>query len=135
MPAPRALPSPRAGTAPHLILRAVAATMLVVEIAIRAYLAPAHLEEMPYIGVSFVISAVLLLVVLIANLVTPRWAIAWQFGALICLGMAVLFVISRTAGLPDYQEGWTADSNLGLVSLAADLVYLACVPRRPASLA
>jgi hypothetical protein len=40
--------------------------------------------------------------------------------------MALLFVASRTVGLPGYQEPWTADGGLGLVATAAELVFVVC---------
>jgi hypothetical protein len=52
-------------------LRLTAATMLVAEIAIHAYLAPAHLREVPYIGVLFVVASVLLAVSLAGVLMGP----------------------------------------------------------------
>lgn len=124
---PLAWATPRRHDAPRPAVRAIAAVMLVIEIATHAFLAPDHLREMPYIGWGFVTATVILTAVLIGVVVAPRQVLPWQVGALVCAGMAVMFVLSRTAGLPSYHEGWTADSNLGLVSLAADLAFLACL--------
>jgi hypothetical protein len=104
------------------MIRYVAALMLAAEIAIHVYLTPDHLEEMPYIGVGFVISAVLCAVALV--LVLMDRPAGWLLGAALCLGMAALFVISRAVGLPDYHEDWTSDSSLGLWSLIPEAVFV-----------
>ena len=109
-----------------VIARYVAALTLAAEIAIHVLLAPDHLEEMPYIGVSFVIASVLCLAALIAVLAAPTDARGWLFGAALCVGMGVVFVISRTWGLPGYHEEWTSDSSLGLWSLLPEATFVAC---------
>lgn len=107
-------------------LRLVAAASLVVEIVIHAALAPDHLQEMPYIGASFVAASVVLTVFLGALLLRPRDPRPWVAGGLLCAGMCALFVISRTAGLPGYHEAWTSDSGLGLACLPPEFLFLAC---------
>jgi hypothetical protein len=44
--------------------------------------------------------------------------------------MAVLFVVSRVVGLPDYHESWTSDSSLGLWALPPEAVFLALAALR-----
>lgn len=111
-------------------VRLVAALMLAAEIAIHLYLTPEHLEEMPYIGVGFVVAAALCAVALVLVLRDRR--AGWLLGASVCAGMAGLFVVSRVVGLPDYHEEWTSDRGLGLWSLAPEAVFLvlACVRLR-----
>jgi hypothetical protein len=104
------------------MIRSVAALMLAVEIAIHVYLTPDHLEEMPYIGVGFVVASVLCAVALVLVLLDRR--AGWLLGAALCAGMAVLFVISRVVGLPDYHEAWTSDRSLGLWALLPEAVFL-----------
>jgi hypothetical protein len=111
------------------VLRMTAAGMLAIEIAIHAYLAPAHLEEVPYIGVLFVASSVLLTLALLAVFFERTERFGWALGAALCLGMAAAFVVSRVFGLPDYHESWTSDSSLGLLSLPPELVFLVCARR------
>jgi hypothetical protein len=111
---------------PRLILRLTAATMLAVEIAIHAALAPDHLREVPYIGALFLVASGLLCVVLIGILAAPRKAMFWQVGAAICIGMPVGFAASRTVGLPGYHESWTSDAGLGLISLPPELIFVGC---------
>lgn len=112
-----------------LPVRLLAAAALVAEIVIHAYLAPAHLAEIPYIGASFVLAAVASTGVLGWLLVRPRDPRPWLAGALLCVGMGVLFVVSRTVGLPDYHEAWTSDSALGLWCLPPELLFVACALR------
>ena len=112
--------------APATAVRVLAAAALAANIAIHVYLAPDHLKEMPYIGVSFVIAAILLTGVLIGLVFQPRESWPWLTGAALSLGMAVLFVVSRTFGLPDYHEAWTSDSALGLWCLVPEAIFLAC---------
>jgi hypothetical protein len=107
-------------------IRLVAGAALIVEIAIHAYLAPDHLEEIPYIGVGFVVAAALGTAVLVGVVFAPRRAAVWRTGALLCLGMAAAFVASRTVGLPSFHETWTSDSGLGLVALPPELAFLWC---------
>ena len=112
-------------------VRLAAALALAVEIAIHLYLAPDHLEEMPYIGVAFLTASALAAASLV--LVVVDRPAGWLPGAALCAGMAGGFVISRVVGLPDYHEAWTSDHGLGLWSLPPEALFvlLACVRLRP----
>ena len=114
------------GGTPGTAIRSMAAVMLAVEIAVHAKLAPDHLREIPYIGAGFVIAAVLLTGVLVAIVVRPDQQLPWLIGALLCVGMAGLFVVSRVTGLPGFHESWTSDSGLGLVALPPELIFVLC---------
>jgi hypothetical protein len=105
-----------------MFVRYAAALMLAAEIAIHAYLAPDHLEEMPYVGMGFVVASVLCAVALV--LVLLDRPAGWLLGTALCIGMAVLFVISRLVGLPGYHEEWTSDSSLGLWSLVPEALFV-----------
>jgi hypothetical protein len=107
-----------------VIIRFVAATMLAAEIVIHADLAPDHLREIPYIGAGFVIACVLLTLALIGVLADRK--AGWLLGALVCVGMGALFVLSRTTGLPGFHEGWSSDGGLGLAALPPEAVFIAC---------
>jgi hypothetical protein len=98
--------------------------MLAVEIAIHADLAPDHLREIPYIGVGFVLASLLLTLALLGVLADRR--VGWLLGAALCAGMAALFVLSRTTGLPGFHEDWSSDGGLGLAALPPEVVFLAC---------
>jgi hypothetical protein len=105
-----------------MFVRLAAALMLAVEIAIHVYLAPDHLEEMPYIGVGFVVASLLCAVALV--LVLRDRPSGWVLGTALCVGMAVLFVVSRVFGLPDYHEEWSSDHSLGLWALLPEAVFV-----------
>lgn len=117
---------------PVLVRQVAAAAILGLEIAIHVGLAPAHLDEVPYIGVLFVIASVLLTLALAAILIAPRNALGWYLGSALCAGMAAAFVISRAVGLPDYHEAWSSDAGLGLISLPPELLFLIIAIRPPA---
>jgi len=107
-----------------MIIRLVAASALAMEIAIHADLAPDHLREVPYVGVGFVLAAVLLSLALFGVLADrPR---GWLLGVALCVGMGVLFVASRTIGLPGFREAWSSDGGLGLAALPAEAVFIGC---------
>ena len=106
-----------------MLFRSAAALMLAAEIAIHAYLTPDHLQEMPYIGVGFVVASLLCGAALV--LVLRDRPSGWLLGAALCAGMAGLFVVSRAVGLPDYHEEWTSDRSLGLWALLPEAVFLA----------
>jgi len=105
-----------------MFVRFAAALMLAVEIAIHVYLAPDHLEEVPYIGVGFVVASVLCAIALV--LVLLDRPAGWMLGGALCGGMAGLFAISRVVGLPDYHEEWTSDSSLGLWALLPEGLFV-----------
>ena len=110
-------------------VRVVAALGVAAEIAIHAYLVPDHLDEMPYMGVLFVVASVLLTGVLGGIVFAPRSRVVWAAAGVICAGMVVSFVASRTVGLPQYHEAWTSDSALGLWSLPPDVVVVLLAAR------
>jgi hypothetical protein len=112
--------------APGMAVRVLAALALIANIAIHGYLAPDHIEEIPYIGAGFVAAAVLLTGVLVGLALWPADRSLWLTGSVLSVGMAALFVISRTAGLPDYHEAWTSDDALGLWCLLPEALFVAC---------
>jgi hypothetical protein len=67
--------------------------------------------------------------VLVGLVVWPADRSLWQAGLVLSAGMAALFVISRTLGLPDYHEAWTSDDALGLWCLVPEALFVACAVR------
>ena len=116
--------------APHLGMRITAAAMLTIEIAIHVDLAPDHLREVPYIGASFVTASMMLALVLAGTTLAPSSAAPWALGALLCTGMAITFVASRTVGLPGFHEAWTSDGGLGLLALPPEAIFIAIALKR-----
>ena len=83
-----------------------AAGCLLASGAIHLWLAPEHIEEMPYIGWLFVAGGLALLVVAAAVWAGDRLT-AWRAGAVLCAIMVAALVASRTVGLPGgYLEEW-----------------------------
>lgn len=111
--------------------RWTAVTAVFVNLGIHLSMAPDHLAEKLYVGILFLIGSVLLGAVMI-GLASDRDRLrtaAWAGGALVCAAEVVLFVISRTIGLPQgYHEAWTAtpEDLLGLASLAVELLFIGC---------
>lgn len=108
---------------------AIAATF--VNLGIHLELAPAHIAEMLYVGVLFVLASVALGAVMVGlsserdSLRTP----AWIAGSIVCALEFILFVLSRTSGLPlGFRETWTGSTEdlLGLASLFVELVFIVC---------
>lgn len=102
--------------------------MLAAEIAIHVKLAPDHLREIPYIGAGFVLASVLLAVAVVGVLLDRR--AGWLLGSALCVGMALLFVASRTVGLPGFHEAWSSDGGLGLVALLPEAFFVGCAAIR-----
>ncbi|MGH3436301.1 MAG: hypothetical protein ACRDRN_07510 [Sciscionella sp.] len=112
-----------------VVLRWVAIAAAFVNLGIHLAMVPDHLAEKLYIGILFVIGSALLGMVMVGlasdrdRLRTP----AWIGGGLVCAVEFILFVISRTAGLPQgYHEAWAAapEDLLGLASLFVELVFI-----------
>ena len=132
-------------TAARAGARGVAGSVLLLTNAgIHAELAPDHLREIPYLGASFVVVAVLLAVLAVVLAALPGSDRVWAGAAVVCLAMAIAFVASRTVGLPGVHEAWTSDHRLGLFALADELIFVAlagharrlsrkagCTPRSP----
>lgn len=112
-------------------VRWIAIGSAAVNLEIHVVLAFGHWREMPYIGAMFVIAATLLGLV-VAGLSSgrdSRRTLAWIGGSIVSAGEFILFVLSRTTGLPgDYREAWmeTPEDLLGLLSLLTEAVFIAC---------
>lgn len=99
-----------------------------------AYVAGVHLAlcadtytEAPYLGASFVAGALVLIIA--ASIATAGWRFGrrvamatWICGAVIMVAALVVFVVSRTAGLPSYHhDDWPP---IQLIALAAEGIYV-----------
>lgn len=102
-------------------MRPFAVALLVVTAAAHLYLAPEHLDEMPYIGVLFILGGV-------GSLVAAVWLflrdtpLAWGAGGALCAGMLLALILSRTTGLPDFKEEGL--EPLALVCLVVEALFL-----------
>jgi len=85
-------------------------------------IAPEHMTEAAYIGWLFLAGGGALLLVALAALTddtvtrTREFLAAWHLGALVCAGMIIALLASRTVGLPGgYREGWEPEAVWSLV--------------------
>ena len=85
-------------------------------------LTPEHLEEMPYIGVLFLLGGVSSLVIA-AWLAVREQPLAWTAGAALAGGMLLALVLSRTTGLPSFKEQGLEPA--ALVCLIDEAAFLA----------
>lgn len=112
-------------------VRWIAIAAAFVNLGIHLSMAPDHLAEKLYIGILFVTGSALLGAVMV-GLASDRDLLrtpAWVGGALVCTAEFILFVLSRTTGLPQgYHEAWVASPEdlLGLASLGVELVFVGC---------
>jgi hypothetical protein len=111
-------------------MRPTAIALLLVTAAAHLYLAPEHLDEMPYIGVLFILGGA-------GSLLASLWLLlrdtplAWAAGGTLCAGMLLALILSRTTGLPDFKEhGLEPLGAVCLIDEAAFLVLWACAHGR-----
>lgn len=82
-----------------------------------------HFEAAVYIGMSFAALFVGTLVSAFGILMGRKWA--WALGAAISGVAFVAYIISRTWGLPGFEEGVGAwDTPAGTFAVATELLYL-----------
>lgn len=105
------------------VTRRLAAAAIAVAGLIHLVLIPEYLEEKAYIGALFIVS-----VPLSAWLAAVLWRRddkrAWVLGGLFALGMAAAFLVSRTVGLPGFDESGEWEP-LGLASLVVEVGFAA----------
>jgi hypothetical protein len=109
--------------------RGAAVAALVAAGLLHAFIAPEYLHEKLYVGLLFAVSVPLCLGV--ATWLTVRDdRLAWVSGALLCGGMLAGFLMSRTVGLPGFNEsGVWAYWTEGFPALTAELGFLALAAR------
>jgi hypothetical protein len=96
---------------------------------LHAFITPEYVKEKFYIGASFGISFVLCTVIAVWLWTRPSRS-AWIAGALVAGGMIAVFLLSRTVGLPGFDEsGVWAHWTEGFPALAAELGFLALAIR------
>jgi hypothetical protein len=82
-----------------------------------------YLEEAPYVGYLFITNAVGAAVVAI-GLLTRLRRLAWIAGILVAGGAFVVFVLSRTVGLPNLADDVGRWDGIGLVSLVVEGLFV-----------
>lgn len=101
-----------------ITLRNLAVGALALTGLLHLVLAPEYMAQQAYIGGLFIAGG-------ISSLAIGAWlwlkddVLAWSAGALVCGGMALGFILSRTTGLPGFQEAeWELS---GIVSVLLEL--------------
>jgi hypothetical protein len=84
-------------------IRRLAAALLAATGLLHLVLAPEYLAEKAYVGVLFILGGLAALAVA-ARLWTAHDRRAWALGAVIAVGMAAGFILSRSTGLPGFHE-------------------------------
>lgn len=103
-------------------LRRLAAAAIAAAGLVHLLLVGEYLDEKTYLGVLFALGA-LGCAIVAARLARRDDPVAWAAGALVCLGMAVGFVLSRTVGLPGFhEEEWELS---GIVSMLLEIAFAA----------
>ena len=106
------------------MLKAAAIVLIVVVGLVHLVGAPPHYRWAPYLGVGFVVNFVGALVAAAGIYRDALWG--WLLGALVAGGALVMYVISRSVGLPGYEHAigrWTGP--LGVVSLVVEALFIA----------
>jgi hypothetical protein len=98
-----------------MTLKQLACAALALTGLLHLVLAPEYLAQEAYVGGLFIAGG-------LASLGIAVWlwhsddALAWSAGALVCAGMALGFIFSRTIGLPGFQESeWELSGILSVL--------------------
>ena len=86
--------------------------------------APPHYRVAPYLGVGFVANFIGALVAAVGIYRDALWG--WLLGALVAGGALVLYVVSRSVGLPGYEHAigrWFGP--LGVISVVVEVLFIA----------
>jgi hypothetical protein len=96
-----------------------------------------HLDEAPWVGVSFIVLGVVFSM-LAAVLLMRDTRLAWLVSGALCLAAIVGYVLSRSVGLPQIGDdvgNWTGEA-MGLLAISSEgltvlLALIALTRRRP----
>lgn len=106
------------------ILKPAAIVLIVVVGLIHLIGASPHYRWAPYLGVGFILNLIGALVAAVGIYRDALWG--WLLGVLVAGGALVMYVISRSIGLPGYEHAigrWTGP--LGLISLVVEALFIA----------
>ena len=112
------------------ITRPVVLTAILVVLAaavsagIHTGLVPEHLDEMPLLGVSFILATLALLVIGAAVAIRPEAQLPASLAAFLFAGLILAYVASRTNGLPVLEPEAERVDAIGIVTVAVQLVGL-----------
>jgi hypothetical protein len=106
------------------ILKLAALLLIVVVALIHLIGAPQHYRVAPYIGVGFVANFIGGLVAAVGIYRDALWG--WLLGALVDGGALVMYLASRSVGLPGFEHAvgrWSGP--LGILSLVVEALFIA----------
>jgi hypothetical protein len=106
------------------ILRLAAVALIVVVGLIHLVGTPQHYRVAPYIGVGFVANFIAALVAAVGIYRDAIWG--WILGVLVAGGALVMYIVSRSVGLPGFEHAvgrWSGP--LGVLSLVVEALFLA----------
>ena len=106
------------------ILKLMAILLIVAVGVIHLIGASPHYRVAPYIGVSFVANFIAALVAAVGLYRDALWG--WLLGALVAGGALVMYLISRSVGLPGFEQAvgrWFGP--LGVPSLVVEALFMA----------
>jgi hypothetical protein len=102
----------------------LAAIVLIVVVGLTHLIgAPQHYRVAPYIGVGFVANFIGALVAAVGIYRDAMWG--WLIGALITGGALVMYMVSRSVGLPGFEHAvgrWSGP--LGILSLMVEALFI-----------
>ena len=105
------------------ILRLAAIVLIVVVGLSHLIGAPQHYRVAPYIGVGFVANFIGALVAAVGIYRDVMWG--WLLGALVAGGALIMYVVSRSIGLPGFEHAvgrWSGP--LGILSLVVEALFI-----------
>jgi hypothetical protein len=106
------------------ILKLAAIVLIVVVGLIHLIGAPQHYRVAPYVGVGFVANFIGALVAAVGIYRDALWG--WLLGALVAGGALVMYLVSRSVGLPGFEHAvgrWSGP--LGILSSVVEVLFLA----------
>jgi hypothetical protein len=106
------------------ILKLAAIVLIVVVSLIHLIGAPQHYRVAPYIGVGFVANFIGALVAAVGIYRDALWG--WLLGTLVAGGALVMYLVSRSVGLPGFEHAvgrWSGP--LGILSSVVEVLFLA----------
>ena len=106
------------------ILKAAAILLIIAVGLIHLIGAPPHYRAAPYLGVLFVANFIGALVAAVGIYRDALWG--WLLGVLVAGGALVMYVVSRSVGLPGYEHAvgrWFGP--LGVLSVVVEALFLA----------
>jgi hypothetical protein len=102
-------------------LKWIAIVMILATGVIHAIEIPDHFKAATYLGVLFILNAIGAVVAAV-GIFMDEFSWGWSLGLIIAGGAFVMFLISRTIGLPSFNpDEWGA---LGIASLVVEGIYV-----------